>query len=316
MTFIKQIPIPMAGLILAIVSLGNYMIQQRLPILGTTFVWIAILLLVLLTIRVFIDFQSIQNDFKNPMIAAVAPTFTMATFGVAVYLNSFIALQSLASILWYGAIILHLAFIAYFTFHFVFKRDLTIDSLYPSWFITYIGIGVITLTSPSFNLLIGQIFLVLALINYVVLIPLMLYRVFKTTYNEKPALPLLTILTAPTSLCLAGYITIAETPNFVFVLILFIISQAFYLIALYYLPNVWRLSFYPSFSAFTFPLVITAIAATLANSVLNIPYFNVILAIELLIAVAVTLTVFIYYIKFLFNATKKEKAISAKEIHN
>lgn len=316
MTFIKQIPIPMAGLILAVVSLGNYMIQQQLPVLGTIFVWIAISLLVLLTVRVFIDFKGIQKDFKNPMIAAVAPTFTMATFGVAVYLNSFVALQSIATLLWYGAIILHLAFIAYFTFNFVFKRDLTIDSLYPSWFITYIGIGVITLTSPSFSLLIGQIFLVLALVNYVVLIPLMLYRVFKTTYNEKPALPLLTILTAPTSLCLAGYITIVETPNFAFVLILFIISQAFYLVALYYLPNVWRLSFYPSFSAFTFPLVITAIAATLANTVLKIPYFNVILAVELIIAVIVTFTVFIHYAKFLYKATKKEKAIIAKEVHN
>lgn len=315
MTFIKQLPIPIAGLILAIVSLGNYTIQQlEYTLAGSILVWIAIALMILLTARVFLDFTGVQFDFKNPMIASVAPTFTMATFGIAVYLHSFSAFALLSTLLWYAAILLHLLFIAYFTYSFVIRRDLTINSLYPSWFITYIGLGIITVTSPTFNLLIGQIFLVIAMVNYVILIPLMLYRIFKTSYNEKAALPLLTILTAPTSLCLAGYLSIVASPNTVFVIVLLIISQLFYLIALYFLPNIWRLSFYPSFAAFTFPLVITAIAATLANNVLHIPYFNVVIFVELAIAFIVTLTVFIRYAQFLYKATTtaKEEAKEAR----
>lgn len=316
MTFIKQIPIPIAGLILAIVSLGNYLIQQSATLAGSILVWIAIFMMFLLLLRVFTDFKSIQHDFKNPMIASVSPTITMALFGIAVYLHSFNQLVIVSNILWYISILLHLSFIAYFTFNFVIKRDLTIQSLYPSWFITYIGIGIIAVTSSTFNVIIGDVFLVLAMINYVILIPLMLYRIFKTTYNEKPALPLLTILTAPTSLCLAGYLTVIENPNLIFVTILLIMSSALYLIALYFLPNIWRLPFYPSFAAFSFPLVITVVAATLANGVLQIPYFNFIIAIEFIIAASVTLTVFIRYVIFLVHSTTNEKkAVATSKSH-
>lgn len=314
MTFIKQIPIPLAGLILAIVSMGNYMIQQhQLPIIGNVIMWIAIVLIFLLTLRVLIDFNSIKSDFKNPIIASVAPTFTMATFGIAVYLHSFAPLELVSTLMWYAAIVLHLTFIGYFTYQFVIKHDLTLDSLYPSWFITYIGIGVITFTSPSFNLLIGQIFLVLAMLNYVVLLPLMIYRLFKVAYSEKPTLPLLTILAAPTSLCLAGYITVVENPSVLFVGIALAVSQLLYLVALYFLPNIWKISFYPSFAAFTFPLVITVIAATLANRILEIPHFHIVIVIEVIIAAFVTLTVFIHYGVFLYRATSKEKKLVAQE---
>ncbi|MBQ0139142.1 MAG: TDT family transporter [Kurthia sp.] len=307
MTFIKQIPIPIAGLILAIVSLGNYIIQQNAVVAGSILVWIAIFMMILLLLRVFIDFKAIQHDFKNPMIASVSPTITMALFGIAVYLHSFSHLVIFSNILWYVSILLHLAFITYFTFNFVIKRDLTIQSLYPSWFITYIGIGLIAVTSSTFNVILGDVFLILAMINYVILIPLMLYRIFKTSYNEKPALPLLTILTAPTSLCLAGYITVVENPNPIFVAILLVMSSILYLVALYFLPNIWRLPFYPSFAAFSFPLVITVVAATLANHILHIPYFNLIIVIEFIIAASVTFTVFMRYLIFLIHSTKEEK---------
>lgn len=307
MTFIKQIPIPIAGLILAIVSLGNYVIQQQYTLVGSILVWLGIIMMLLLLLRVFTDFPSIQRDFKNPMIASVSPTITMALFGIASYLHSIHGFIIFSNILWYTSILLHLSFVAYFTYNFVIKRELTIQSLYPSWLITYIGLGLIAVTSTNFNLLLGDIFLVIAMINYVILIPLMLYRIFKTAYNEKPALPLLTILTAPTSLCLAGYITVVENPNAIFVTILLIMSSSLYLVALYFLPNIWRLKFYPSFAAFTFPLVITAVAATLTNDVLNIPQFNIIISIELTIAVVVTFTVFIRYALFLFSSTVKEK---------
>ena len=313
MTFIKKIPIPMAVLILAIVSLGNFMIHENLNNFGAVLVWVGIFLIILLSIRVITDFEAIKNDFKNPMIASVSPTFTMALFGIAAYLHHFESLVSFSTILWYLAIALHLAFMGYFTYQFVIKRDLTIQSLYPSWFITYIGIGVIAFTSPNFNLFVGKVFLVLCVINYFVLVPLMLYRVFRTKYDEQPTLPLLTILTAPTSLFLAGFLSIAANPNHAFVVVVLIISQLLYLVALYFLKNIVSLSFYPSFAAFTFPLVITAIAASLANDLLNIPYFNIIVDVEVFISMAVTLFVYIRYMMFLTNATLAQKSAALQQ---
>lgn len=64
MSFIKKIPIPMAGLILAIVSLGNFMLQRQFEVVGHIFVWIAILLIAFLTLRVVVDFQSIKQELK------------------------------------------------------------------------------------------------------------------------------------------------------------------------------------------------------------------------------------------------------------
>ncbi|MEK4138658.1 TDT family transporter [Kurthia sp. FSL E2-0154] len=312
MSFIKKIPIPMAGLILAIVSLGNFMLQRQFDLVGHIFVWIAILLTAFLTLRVVMDFQSIKQELKNPMIAAVAPTFTMATFGIAAYIHQFENFILLANVLWYGAIVLHLGFMAHFTYHFVIKHDLTLQSLYPSWFITYIGIGVITFTSPTFNLLIGQIFFVLAIINYVVLVPLMIYRLIKTHYNELAAMPLLTILTAPTSLCLAGYLAITDVPNTTIVASSLIVSQILFFFALYFLHNIFKLAFYPSFAAFTFPLVITGIATTLAHDVLQWPYFQFVAYTEVAIAIVITGIVFVRYLAFLF--IQKKEAPVAKTV--
>lgn len=301
MTFIKKIPIPMGGLILAIISLANYFLQQGAKDVGTLLAWFAIVLLLLLSCRIILDFRQILIDMNNPMIASVAPTYTMSIFGIATFLHQFETITGFATTLWYFGVILHVALMVYFAFRFVFTRQLTINSLYPSWFITFIGIGVITFTSPIFNDVIGTIFFYIAIINYSILLPLILYRVIKTAYDEKPHFPLLTILTAPTSLCLAGYITITDEHSTTIVAIAFVISQALYLVALYFLSNLWKLQFYPSFAAFTFPLVITAIAAHLANSVLKLPFLDFLVLFELTIASLVTLIVTIRYAFFIFT---------------
>ena len=74
------------------------------------------------------------------------------------------------------------------------------------------------------------------------------------------AKPLFCIYTAPMSLCLAGYLTTAAQPSLAFAAVLAAAAQVLYVIVLTQLPKLLRLPFYPSYAAFTFPFVITAIA--------------------------------------------------------
>jgi exfoliative toxin A/B len=86
-------------------------------------------------------------------------------------------------------------------------------------------------------------------------------------------------------------------------MILYPIACAFYIFALYKFIDYRNLDFYPSFAAFTFPFVISALATKGAMACLgeNILLNNV-LTIETVIATAIVCYILIRYLKFLKNS--------------
>ena len=72
------------------------------------------------------------------------------------------------------------------------------------------------------------------------------------------------------------------------------------------LPRLLRLKFYPSYSAFTFPLVLSGFGLKLANgflvkSGLTIPLLKYAVNFEEIVATTLTLYVLVRYIGFLFT---------------
>ena len=96
---------------------------------------------------------------------------------------------------------------------------------------------------------------------YVALFPFVLHRLRHVPLPEATQ-PLLTIMAAPASLCLTGYLASFDHPNFWLATGMLIFAQSLYFITLVSIRQYTRLSFYPSFAAFTFPLVISATALT------------------------------------------------------
>jgi len=267
--FLKNIPIPICGLILALVSLGNLLKTYGMATFGTIIGLIGMVLMSLILFKIIFTFKHTLSHLKNPIVASVAPTFTMAFMVICTYFLDFVSIQPLLSLLWLGIVCLHFILMFYFTYYFLVKKSVNIQDVYPSWFITFVGIGVITVTSSNFYPEFGRWVFWLTLTLYFILLPIILYRVFRVKNMEDATLPLITIIAAPGSLCLTGYLNAFDDKNVLIVTLLFVLSQVLYFMILTKLPKLLAVDFYPSYAGFTFPLVISATAITATTEFYN-----------------------------------------------
>lgn len=309
--FLKAVPIPMCGLILGLASLGNLMKAFQFTAVGNAMGIVAGCLMLLILARLFFLPLHSLNDLKNPIVASVAPTFTMALMVLCTYLTVTPGLTTLATIIWFIAVVIHYALVIYFTYTFVIHPQVGISHVFPSWFIVFVGMGVVAVTSPSFSIILGQISFWIALVFYVLLLPIIIYRVFVHKQMPEATLPLMTIVAAPGSLCLTGYLKSFAEPNAALAVALLIVSQILYYVMLSKISRL-RLNFYPSFAAFTFPLVISGIAITTFNQVFApagavgvvIGFLSVV---ETIICTAVVFFVLAHYLHFLYKEAQALK---------
>lgn len=297
MNIIKNIPIPIAGLILALVSLGN-LLNDIHPYLKYLFGTIGLIFLALLLLKVILYPKIIKNDLKNPIILSSSGTFSMSLMVLSTYLIPFIPLLGYS--VWIIGIILHLLLIIFFTYHFVI-RNFNISNVYPTWWIVYVGITMAAITSHAHNVEeIGFIFFIIGFISMILTLPLVIYRYLKNKNIPEINKPLICIFTAVLSIIIVGYLNSSQNPSQNFVLILYSISCIFYLFSLYKFISYRNLDFYPTFAAFTFPFVISALSTKETYSLIkpNIVLANV-LSLETVIAIVIVCYVLLRYLKFL-----------------
>ena len=262
--FLKIIPIPICGLILALVSLGNLLKIDGLPKFGNVVGLIGIALMCLVVFKIIFTFKHTLSHLNNHIVASVAPTFTMALMVICTYFLEFEAIQPYLSYIWLGIVFLQFVLMLYFAYFFLLSKSVKIHHVYPSWFIIFVGIGVISITSSNFYPEFGRWIFWVALSFYLLLLPIILYRVVHVKNMEESTLPLITIIAAPGSLCLTGYLNAFDNESILLVTLLIVLSQGLYFVILTKLPKLLAIDFYPSYAAFTFPLVISATALTTA----------------------------------------------------
>lgn len=294
---LKKIPMPIVGLMLAFAALGN-LVQSYGELYRTILGTISMLLFVISTMKFASNFKGLVEELNNPMGASVFPTYSMGIMLLATYLKPLHS--GIAYIVWMIGVLLHIFLLVRFTSQFVTKFN--IKQVFPSWFIVYVGIAVASVTGKAFQPIIGQIAFGIALLSYLVLLVVVGKRVFVIKEIPEPALPTLVIISAPGSLCLAGYINIFDTKNMGLFWFLLVLSQLLYLFALIKLVTLLKLKFYPSYSGFTFPIVISAMALKLSNGFLMkqgystglLPFF---VKTEELIAILIVFYVLFRYIQ-------------------
>lgn len=311
---IKKVPVPIAGLMLAFAALGNLVLsygQVYKSICGL----MSSVILIFLLCKIIVDFKSVLKSLENPLIASVAPTFSMGLMILSTYLNK--VASKLAFAIWIFAIAIQLMLMVYFTVKYVVNFD--IKKVLPSWFIVYVGIAVVSITAPSYGLVyFGQFIFWFAFIAYICLLPIVIYRVFIVKSIPEGALPTIIIFAAPASLCLAGYLSSFTEKNTIIVGILAVLSLTMFIGVLMYLPKLLKLKFYPSYSAFTFPMVISAIAMKLTNGFLikigkPIGALKYLVYFQTILAAGIVIYVFIRYLNFLFiNNDAKDAGVANK----
>ncbi|MEB3012083.1 TDT family transporter [Parvimonas sp. D2] len=302
MDLLKKLPIPIAGLILAMFALGN-LLQSYSNVVRLCIGGVALILYIIFVLKIVLLNSKLKTVLDNPVPASVLLTITMATILLSSYAKPYSS--GLAAAFWFVGVILHALLIIWFSMKFL--PNFSIKKVFPSWYIVYVGIATASVTAGAARQLkLGQICFWFALISYFILIPVVCYRVFKVKEIPEPSKPTFAILSAPGSLALAGYLNTFPEKNFTFAAVLFGFSLFFYLVVLVNLPKLLKLKFSPGFSGFTFPLVISAISSKLfsgyvtklygANSVLKL-FVNF----QEIVATLIVLYVFIGYMKFLFS---------------
>lgn len=312
MQFLKRVPMALCGLILGLESLGNLLLMTGFSAIGNFLGIIGMLLMVLILVKVFLSFASVYQELLDPLKAGTLPTFTMALMLIAMYWQRW-GWTHLALTLWLAAILGHLTIMAAFIWLTLLARKPALTEVYPSWFVMFVGLGVIPVSAKLFIPMIGQIFFWLALALYLFVFPIVFLRLFRHSKLPAGALPLLTIIAAPASLCLTGYLNSFSSINQIFAVALGIFAQFLYIATLVLLGRIYLsgrhslFDFYPSFAAFTFPLVISATALTSLLTRLQVNSSLILLArLELIAAIIGVTYVLVMYLKFLSGLVKTQ----------
>lgn len=303
---VKKLPLPVTGLMLGLAALGN-LIQSYSNDIRNIFGIIAGIILILVIVKIVMYTKGVKEGLENPVVASVFPTLSMSIMLLATYLKPFIG--SAAFAVWVIGVVLHILLMIWFATKFI--ANFNIKKVFPSWFIVYVGIAVASVTAPAFEMqALGRIAFWVAFISYLVLLPIVLKRVFVVKEMAEPTLPTIAILSAPASLCLAGYINSFAEKNMAMVWLLLILSQVTYIAVLVYMPKLLNLKFYPSYSGFTFPLVISALSLKLTNGFLTkagnpIPFLGTLVKLEEIVAVIICIYVLAKYTSFMLARESK-----------
>lgn len=304
--FIQTVSIPLCGVMLGLVALGNLLqsYSEGLRIFCGLTAGV-LLLLVLLKLALFPG--RVVEDMKNPIMASVSGTFSMALMLFATYIKPLAG--GAARMLWFLAIFLHAALIVFFTIRFILRLDL--KKVFASYFIVYVGIATASVTAPAFSMQgLGTGIFWFGFAAFLAALVLVTLRYVKERDVPPPAQPLFCIYAAPASLCLAGYIQSAEQKSAAILWILAALSLGLYILALVKLPAFLKMPFFPSYAAFTFPFVISAIAmkqfmGALAKMGTPLPILSPVVLIQTVIAVVL---VFYTLARFLAAMAKQARA--------
>ena len=302
---LKKIPLPIAGVMLGFVALGN-LLQSYSESIRLACGIISLILGLLLICKITIYPSIVKDDMKNPIIAGAFATFPMAIMLLSTYIKPFIGEK--AVFIWYLGIILHIILIVYFTIKFILKFN--INKVFTPYFIVYVGLATSSVSAPIFQKTnIGTAAFWFAFSLCMILLVVITYRYIKHKEIPNPAQPLFCIYTAPVSLCLAGYIQSVQTKSLLMIGFLAILSFIIYIMVLFKLPKYLKMPFFPSYSAFTFPFVISAIGmkmtmAYLTNMGYNMVFLKYIVLLQTIIATL--LVIYTLYRFILFLIPEKE----------
>lgn len=303
---LKALPIPAAGVMLGLAALGN-LLQSYSEGVRLFFGALAAIIWVLLVLKVIFCWKGVCQAMDDPVVASVSGTFPMTTMLLSVYAKPFIGAP--AQFLWYLGIALHVALIVWFTVKFMLKP--VMPKVFASYFIVYVGIVVASLTAPAYEMTatIGTWCFWFGFVCLIGLLALVGYRYIKFPVKMDPPKPLFCIFAAPASLCLAGYIQSVAPKSAAMVIGMLVLSTVLYVMVLIKLPGFLKLPFFPSYAAFTFPFVITAIAAKQSMACLTklglaVSWLSPVVLVETIIAAVLVIYALVRYIQAVSKSCK------------
>lgn len=296
--FIKKNPMAIGGLTLGVVSLGNLLGGYFAPALALLSAMMGFIFI----IRLIKYPEILKEEIKDPIAISVAPTFAMACVMLSKYYSIYIN-YDLGKFIFYFGIILHLAIIVYFLIK--FKNLIRKDKVYGSFMIVFGSFGAGAIVAPFYNAYsIGKAVWIFGMLTFLPILYMVLYKDRHYPEKDESKMPLVCIAASNGGLLLTGYFNTYKSHYLAFVIFMIILGQAIYFLAISKLPSLLKLSFYPSYSSFTFPFVINATALKLTREYLEstghvFKVLKLIQYLETALAFILVFYVFFSYIKYL-----------------
>ncbi len=301
------------GLSLGVSGLGN-LLQVYAPVLQWLCMGIAGVLWLLVLCKAVSDWPHTRRELEDPLALSVSEAFFMTLLQFCIALSG--CARPLALLLWTIANLGHIALL--FVFSRRFLRHFQLSNVYATWNVLYGGNMLAAVAAPLLQSAPAAqaapwIFWI-GLILFLPWYPVSAYRYWKLPVEESAA-PTICILAAPFHLLLAGYLSSAPEPQTVPAILCCIFAQSMYLFVLSRLPRIlWR-PFYPSFSAMTFPFVISATALGRLLDLLSArgiafpSLLYLVLHAEELIAAAMVTYVLCRYLRFLWERLDASRSV-------
>lgn len=297
---LKVYPLPISGFSLALSTMAA-MTASHSQYLKVIFLSAAVIIFTLFVLKLVYYPKDVANALKAPLPASAFPTFFMAGVSLAGHLFDYNA--ALAKFFYYTLAVFYFAYVIYFSL--TFLRGFTIKNVLTTWFIVYVGPAIFLVHSRIIDKsTILNNLLTFVCIAFVILLPIILYRIFVVGYNDEVARATLVVLSAPGSLLFLAYYNFVADKTFNMTLLVFAISQIFYIWVLFYLPSIFKGKLYPTIAAITFPMVTGAyVSKLLYNSYKSDLLYNYYLVQAIFVGI-ILIFVMYWYCKFLYTQVK------------
>ncbi len=227
--------------------------------------WVRILCMIIGMVVWFVAMQKFifhfdkvtEEYFENTVTATLYATISMLTMVLSSFIVSYIPF--LGKLLWLSGIFVQTTLIIMlFSLHIFKKKNL--DVILPSWYVTLLGLLVSTAIGAEMGFPnLQKIIVIYGFIMYFSTIPFVVYRLFKKDLPA-PARYTKTILLAPISLIIVGYINVYDNKSQILVTILMIIYAITMVYVLKQTKSFMEDGFTPGYAALTFPHAISIIA--------------------------------------------------------
>lgn len=226
--------------------------------------------------------DEVRTDFKHRIRINFFSAISISLLLLSIAFYTYYPLLSIT--FWWMGVVLHTIFM-FKTISFWIQHNFEIHHFNPAWFIPVVGNILIPIAGVEYApQIISYFYFSVGFFFWIVLFTIFLYRaVFHAQLPEK-FIPTFFILLAPPAVGFISYMRLAQSWDG-FSIFMLLITYFFILLLAVMYRSFYKIKFFMSWWAFTFPLTATAIATSVAFQVTNEVFFKYIAFLILGIAI-------------------------------
>ncbi len=263
---IKNFPVSFFAIILGMSGLS--IVSQKLQILlgselqwfffGITIVLFAVLLTAFI-VKLFTQMEYLISEFYHPIKINFFPTISISFLLFSVFLLPHS--KELSFYTWLFGTVLHFIFTIKILSVWIYHEHLELKHINPAWFIPIVGNIIVPIAGTTHAPMeVSWFFFAIGIVFWVVLLTIFMYRIIFHNPLPQKLLPTFFIMIAPPAIGFISYIKLGNTlDSFANVMYYFALFLAIFL--LYQMPRFFKIKFFLSWWAYTFPLAAISLAS-------------------------------------------------------